>query len=73
MRDNTNAVLHVRFAGRSFNVPLSALDLGLGSNDSQIKRMLARHLDVHESKFNDYVIDRHPNGNLTVRPEAVFG
>jgi hypothetical protein len=68
-----NAVLHVRFAGRSFDTPLSALDIGEMSDDGQIKRMLARQLDVQVKKLDDYVVDRHPNGNLTLRPEAVFG
>jgi hypothetical protein len=28
---------------------------------------------VPEAKLGDYVIDRHETGNMTVRPEAVFG
>jgi hypothetical protein len=24
-------------------------------------------------KFRHYVVDRHETGNLTIRPEAVFG
>lgn len=71
--DSESAVLHVRYAGRSFDVPLSLLDAGPGSDDGQVKRMLARHLEMHESKLIDYVVDRHPNGNMTLRPEAVFG
>jgi len=34
---------------------------------------LSGYLDVPEAKFRDYVVDRHETGNLTVRPEAVFG
>ena len=67
------AVIHVRFAGRSLDVPLAALDLGAGPSDRQIKRSLAAYLEVAESRLNDYGIDRHANGNLTLRPEAVFG
>jgi|tagenome__1003787_1003787.scaffolds.fasta_scaffold19914812_1 hypothetical protein len=67
------AVAHVRFAGRSFDIPLTALDLGALSADGQIKRGVARYLEVPSFKLDDYVVDRHPNGNLTVRPEAVFG
>ena len=40
---------------------------------AQIKHALAVHLDVPEAKLRDYVVDRHQTGNLTVRPEAVFG
>jgi hypothetical protein len=67
------AVLHVRFEGRSRDIPLAELDVGLHSSDAAIKQALARNLGVAEGKLRDYVIDRHETGNLTVRPEAVFG
>ncbi|HZT82217.1 MAG TPA: hypothetical protein VFA26_18460 [Gemmataceae bacterium] len=67
------AVVHVRFDGRSRDIPLGALAVGPPSSDAEVKRALARHLGVAEAKLRDYVIDRHENGNLTVRPEAVFG
>ena len=70
---NGGAVLHVRFDGRSLDVPLGALDIGTASEDREIKRALARHLEVPEAKLRDYTVDRHDTGNLTVRPEAVFG
>ena len=66
-------VVHVRFGGRSFDVPMSDLDLGPGSSDAELKRLLAGYLDVPAGRLADHVVDRHPNGNLTVRPEAVFG
>ena len=70
---NGGGVVYVRFDGRSQDIPLSDLDVGPLSGNDVIKRALARHLGVHEAKFRDYVIDRHETGNLTVRPEAVFG
>ena len=73
LTESTEAVVHVRFAGRSFDIPLSTLDLGALSSDGQIKRGVARHLNVPPERFNAYTVDRHANGNLTVRPEAVFG
>jgi hypothetical protein len=74
VRSNTiDSVIHVRFAGQSFDIPLSLLGLGASSNDGDVKRTLARHLEVQDARLNDYVVDRHQNGNLTVRPEAVFG
>jgi hypothetical protein len=66
-------VLHIRFAGRSFDIPLSDLDLGTASADADVKRRLAEYLNVPEAKMRDYTVDRHETGNLTVRPEAVFG
>ena len=65
--------LHIRFDGRSFDVPLADLDVGSMSSDADVKRALAGYLDVAEAKFRDYVVDRHETGNLTVRPQAVFG
>ena len=66
-------VVHVRFGGRSFDVPVEQLGLGLGAGDELVKRTLAQYLDVAPQRMNDYVVDRHANGNLTLRPEAVFG
>ena len=70
---NNAHVLHVRFEGRSLDIPLSDLDVGPVSLDSEIKQALAGYLDVAVEKFRHYVVDRHETGNLTVRPEAVFG
>jgi hypothetical protein len=70
---NEVSVVHIRFEGRSLDIPLSEMDLGRLSSDADIKRAVARHLDVAEARLRDHVIDRHETGNLTVRPEAVFG
>jgi hypothetical protein len=72
-REQEVSVVHLRFEGRSLDIPRSDLDVGASSSDNEIKRALARHLEVSEAKLRDYVIDRHDTGNLTVRPEAVFG
>lgn len=66
-------VVHLRFDGRSLDVPLDVLDVGPSSDGGAIKRALARHLEVPEQRLRNYVVDRHETGNLTVRPEAVFG
>jgi len=65
--------LHVRFEGRSWDLLLSDLDVGGLSPDSEIRQALARYFGVPVGKFNGYIVERHANGNLTVRPEAVFG
>ena len=72
-RIDETPVLHIRFDGRSFDIPLSDLDVGPLSTDAEIKRCLAGYLNVAEAKLRDYVVDRHETGNLTVRPQAVFG
>jgi hypothetical protein len=73
VQEQRPAVAHVRYDGRSVDVPLSQLDLSARSADIEIKRALARHLNAPEGQLRGHVVDRHRNGNLTVRPEAVFG
>ena len=70
---NGAPVLHVRFDGRSRDIPLGDLDLGPGADAAAVKRAVARFLEVPEARLRDYVVDRHETGNLTLRPEAVFG
>ena len=72
-RHEAASVAHIRFEGRSLDIPLDRLDLGPQSAEADIKRILAQYLEIPEARLRDYVIDRHENGNLTVRPEAVFG
>jgi hypothetical protein len=42
-------------------------------SDVEIKQRLAQHFDVSLGSFAAYVVDRGPNGDLIVRPEAVYG
>ena len=67
------AVVHIRFEGRSRDLGLRELDIGQMSSDGQIRQALANYFDVPARRFRAYVIERHENGNMTVRPEAVFG
>ncbi len=67
------AVAHVRFDGRSLDVPLATLGVAPQSPDGEVRRAVARHLEVPEVRLHHYAIDRHEGGNLTVRPQAVFG
>lgn len=64
---------HIRFEGRSYDIKISELGLGLFMCDSEIKQRLSQHFDVAISCFEYYVIDRRPNGDLIIRPEAVYG
>ena len=67
------AVIHIRFEGKSQDIPVSELDIGQASTDEQIKSAVAGFLDVEAEKLENYVIEHHENGNYTLRPEAVFG
>lgn len=66
-------MVHVRFEGRSQAIAFAVLDIGDLSTDQDVRQALALYLDVPVRRFNGYVVERHANGNITVRPEAVFG
>jgi hypothetical protein len=66
-------VAHIRYRGTSMAVPLSVLRVGAASSDAEVRRALARHLEVGENELIGHVLERHAGGNVTFRPEAVFG
>ncbi|MHC4877792.1 MAG: hypothetical protein ACYTGL_14965 [Planctomycetota bacterium] len=68
-----NSWLHVRVDGRSVDIPLRDLDIGDLSSDHDVAAATAQYLDVPARMLRDHVIDRHETGNLTMRPQAVFG
>ena len=66
-------ILHVRYKGESRDIPLSELDCDITS-DKEVKDAVASFLDLGENHdLGDYVLVRHKNENMTLRPEAVFG
>lgn len=66
-------MVHVRAAGQSLDLPLAGLRLTEPCDDETVREAVARALDIRVAALKGCVVDRHPNGNLTVRPEAVFG
>lgn len=64
------AVMHVRFAGQRFDVPLATLQVSVDSEDYHVKLAVARYLCLPDGAMHAYGIDRHPNGDLTIRPGA---
>lgn len=66
-------VVHIRFRGVSRDVELSAVGITAMSQEPAIRRALARFLVVSEAELTGHVIERHGSGNVTLRPEAVFG
>ena len=66
-------MLHVRYNGRSFDMNARVFGLRVGMTDAEIKERVARHLEVGLGRLEDYVVDRRPNGDVIVRPEAVYG
>ena len=66
-------MIHIRFEGRSYDVAENQLSIAAGMSDKAIKERLANHFDVKGDRFESYVFDRRPSGDLIVRPEAVYG
>ncbi|MBW4422957.1 MAG: hypothetical protein KME50_00430 [Nostoc desertorum CM1-VF14] len=66
-------MVHIRFEGRSIDVPEAQLGIAAGMNDVVVKERIARHLDVNSDRLSAYVIDRRPSGDFIVRPEAIYG
>lgn len=66
-------LIHIRVDGRSYDLTVAQLGLNAGHSDEQIKQRVARFLELPENRLTDTVLDRHANGNFTLRPEAVFG
>jgi hypothetical protein len=68
-------MIHVRYEGRSYDFDERSLELNglyrLG--DHEIKQRLAEYFDVSPDRLDGYIVDRMPNGDYIVRPEAVYG
>lgn len=71
--DQMEAMVHVRFEGRSWRIAADALAIDETSSDREVLEALARYLDVAPARLAPYVVEHHERGNITVRPEAVFG
>jgi hypothetical protein len=66
-------MVHVRYEGRSFDFAEAQLRLRAGMSDLEVKEQVARHFDVGAERLDFYVVDRTPQGDMVVRPEAVYG
>lgn len=65
--------IHVRYDGRSYDLPLAELDIGDRSTDEQVRTAVADHLGVPVGKLRAFTVDRAQNGEMTLRPDAIFG
>ncbi len=66
-------MIHLRFEGRSYDLRENKLGIRAGQGDAEIRKALAVYLDVGLGRLQGYVVDRRPNGDLIIRPEAVYG
>lgn len=69
--DNT---IHIRYDGTSHDYPINELGIDTTTPDNMVKQAMVNWLDLdNEDALDKYVIEHHDNGDITVRPEAVFG
>jgi hypothetical protein len=64
--------LHVRFAGRSEELELAALDLTPDVSDGELLQALARRYGAPPAVLTEYVVVREPQA-IIVRPIAFYG
>lgn len=66
--------VHIRFNGTSHDTDFADLDLSEMSDDQTVRESVARYLDAPVNKLSNFVVDRNEEtGDLTVRPQAIFG
>jgi hypothetical protein len=66
-------LIHVRYEGRSWDLVAAQFGVSPGSSDVEVREAVARYLEVPVVKLAVYVVERYANGNITLRPQAVFG
>lgn len=68
------ASVHIRYDSQSIDMSMSDLDIGDASSDQQIRAAAASALSVPPTKLAAFVVDRNTEtGDITLRPQAVFG
>ena len=72
VRDDVRQMVHVRFDGRSEELPMGALRLNAAATDAEIKAAVASHFGRPAGSFDDFVVVRYAE-NVVIRPEAVYG
>ena len=66
-------IMHVRVQGRSRDIALDLLGVTGASSDEAIRAAVGNFMELPPQILASTVIERHENGNMTLRPEAVFG
>jgi len=66
-------MLHVRYNGESHDFDEQEAGITAGMSDEEIIQVAAQQTDAAIEEFDKMVVDRRPNGDVVVRPEAVYG
>lgn len=68
------AQVHIRYEGHSYDVTFDDLDIGELSNEAEVRQAVARHLEAPPQKLANFAVDKNAeSGDITLRPQAVFG
>ena len=74
MNMNEDSSIHIRYDGESYTLTFNDLEIDNTAPDNTIKSAIVEYLNLLDNDaFDKYVIEHHDNGDITVRPEAVFG
>lgn len=66
-------MVHIRLEGRSYDMNETQLEIRSQMNDMAVKERVARYFDLDLDRLQFYIVDRRPNGDIIIRPEAVYG
>ena len=66
-------MVHIRFEGRSYDVATTQLEVMSSMGDGMVEERVSQYLEVQPTCLQTYVVDHRPNGDIIVRPEAVYG
>jgi hypothetical protein len=64
-------LIHVRVSGLSFDLLQADLGIAAHYRDETIRLAVARALNVPAYRLANYVVERHDDGSLTIRPKEV--
>ncbi len=83
------STVHIRHDGQSHDIDFDEVfpqdrlaSIGIEDNtevnphnltQENVKTAVAQYLDVGISEFDDHQVEFSKNGNITIRPDAVFG
>lgn len=65
-------IMHIRLDGKSRDFGLIDLNLSAKSSDDEVRAALAKHLRIEIERLALFKIERTKEGNVFVRPDAVF-
>ena len=64
--------IHVRLDGKTKELILADISLTSKSTDEEILAVLAKSLRVDIERFSLFSVDRRKDGNIYLRPDAMF-